>query len=301
VLRSASEPFDASSSTYLTELVDRMRHFISGGTGATLLGVGVGVPGSVDQPASGIVDAPQLGWSGVELGHALRRALDLPVIVENNVNALAVAERLFGLGRSHDNFLVVTIGTGIGAGIVVDGSVLRAASGGAGEIGHIPISDDGPRCSCGNDGCLEAYIGEAALVARARAEGVVSATGGIAALHAAAEAGDERAARVYSEAGGLLGRTLAGVVHTIDPAFVVVLGEGTVAWRHWSYGFEPAFRSHLLRHRRSLPVEVETWQDESWAQGAAALVLATPFDSAGASGDQGRLIRARLVEQAGRS
>jgi predicted NBD/HSP70 family sugar kinase len=301
VLRSASEPFDASSSTYLTELVDRMRHFISGGTGATLLGVGVGVPGSVDQPASGIVDAPQLGWSGVELGHALRRALDLPVIVENNVNALAVAERLFGLGRSHDNFLVVTIGTGIGAGIVVDGSVLRAASGGAGEIGHIPISDEGPRCSCGNDGCLEAYIGEAALVARARAEGVVSATGGIAALHAAAEAGDERAARVYSEAGGLLGRTLAGVVHTIDPAFVVVLGEGTVAWRHWSYGFEPAFRSHLLRHRRSLPVEVETWQDESWAQGAAALVLATPFDSAGASGDQGRLIRARLVEQAGRS
>ena len=74
----------------------------------------------------------------------------------------------------------------------------------------------------------------------------------------------------------------------------------SAAWRHWSYGFEPAFRSHLLRHVRSIPVEVETWQDESWAQGAAALVLATPFD-AGAAGDQGRLIRARLVEQAGRS
>lgn len=301
VLRSASEPFDAASSTYLTELVERIRHFISGGTGATLLGIGVGVPGSVDQPASGVVDAPQLGWSGVELGHALRRALDLPVIVENNVNALAVAERLFGLGRSHDNFLVVTIGTGIGAGIVVEGTVLRAASGGAGEIGHIPISEDGPTCSCGNDGCLEAYIGEAALVTRARAEGVVSATGGIAALHAAAEAGDERAASVFGDAGALLGRTLAGVVHTIDPAFVIVLGEGTISWRHWAHGFEPAFRSHLLRHRRSLPVEIETWQDESWAQGAAALVLATPFDSVGASGDQGRLIRARLVEQAGRS
>jgi predicted NBD/HSP70 family sugar kinase len=301
VLRSASEPFDASSSTYLTELVDRIRHFISGATGSTLLGIGVGVPGSVDRPANGVVDAPQLGWSGVELGHALRRALDLPVIVENNVNALAVAERLFGLGRSHDDFLVVTIGTGIGAGIVVDGSVLRAASGGAGEIAHIPISDEGPRCSCGNDGCLEAYIGEAALVAQARSEGVISPTAGIAALHAAAESGDERAARVYSAAGSLLGRTLAGVVHTIDPAFIVVLGEGTVAWRHWSYGFEPAFRSHLLRHRRSIPVEVESWQDESWAQGAAALVLATPFDSDGASGDQGRLIRARLVEQAGRS
>jgi predicted NBD/HSP70 family sugar kinase len=117
----------------------------------------------------------------------------------------------------------------------------------------------------------------------------------------AAEAGDERAENVFGDAGALLGRTLAGVVHTIDPAFVIVLGEGTISWRHWSHGFEPAFRSHLLRHRRSLPVEIETWQDESWAQGAAALVLATPFDSVGASGDQGRLIRARLVEQAGRS
>ncbi|PWC05359.1 ROK family transcriptional regulator [Agromyces badenianii] len=300
VLRSASEPFDATSSTYFTELVERIRHFVSGGTDATLLGLGVGVPGSVDLPGNGVVDAPQLGWSGVELGEGLRRALGLPVIVENDVNALAVAERLFGLGRSHDNFLVVTIGTGIGAGIVVDGSVLRAASGGAGEIGHIPISDDGPRCSCGNHGCLEAYIGEAALVARAREHGVISASAGVLALQSAAESGDERAARIYSEAGALLGRTLAGIVHTIDPAFVVVAGEGTSAWRHWSYGFEPAFRSHLLRHRRSLPVEVETWQDESWAQGAAALVLATPFDAAGDAGDQGRLIRERLVEQAGR-
>ena len=128
VLRSASEPFDVTSSMFLAELVDRIQHFIAGGGEATLLGVGVGVPGSVDQPGSGIVDAPQLDWSKVELGDALRRALGLPVIVENNVNALAVAERLFGLGRSHDNFLVVTIGTGVGAGIVVDGNVLRAAS-----------------------------------------------------------------------------------------------------------------------------------------------------------------------------
>ena len=300
VLRSASEPFDAFSSTFISDLVARIRQFIAGGGDVTLLGLGVGVPGSVDLLGNGIVDAPPLGWSGVELGEALRRALALPVIVENNVNALAVAERLYGLGRSHDNFLVVTIGTGVGAGIVVEGSVLRAASGGAGEIGHIPISDDGPLCSCGNHGCLEAYIGEQALVTRAREQGVISAAAGIGALQAAAESGDERAARIYSEAGALLGRTLAGVVHTIDPAFVVILGEGTAAWRFWSFGFEPAFRSHLMRHRRSLPVEVETWQDESWAQGAAALVLATPFDAAGDSGDQGRLIRARLVEQAGR-
>ncbi len=149
---------------------------------------------------------------------------------------------------SHDNFLVVTIGTGVGAGIVVDGSVLRAASGGAGEIGHIPITDDGPRCSCGNDGCLEAYIGEAALVARARGRRAsMSAAAGVAVASRGRRGGRRAAPRASSaRPGALLGRTLAGVVHTIDPAFVVVLGEGTAAWRHWSYGFEPAFRSHLL-------------------------------------------------------
>jgi predicted NBD/HSP70 family sugar kinase len=298
VVRSANEPFDATASTFIAELVERVRGFIAAGDGVTLLGLGVGVPGSVDRPGNGVVDSAQLGWNGVELGDALRRAIGLPVIVENNVNALAVAERLFGLGRAHDDFLVVTIGTGVGAGIVVDGSVLRAASGGAGEIGHIPVSDDGPRCSCGNDGCLEASIGEAALVRQAREQAVITPDAGIDALLAAAETGDERAVAIYREAGRLLGRTLAGIVHTIDPGFVVVLGEGTAAWRFWSTGFEPAFRSHLLRHRRSIPVEVETWQDESWAQGAAALVLATPFDAAGDAGDQGRLIRARLVGQA---
>lgn len=298
VVRSASEPFDATASTFIAELVERIRDFIAAGEEVTLLGIGVGVPGSVDRPGNGVVVSTQLGWNRVDLGDALRRAIGLPVIVENNVNALAVAERLFGLGRSHDDFLVVTIGTGVGAGIVVDGSILRASSGGAGEIGHIPVSDDGPRCTCGNDGCLEASIGEAALVRQAREQAVIAADAGIDELLAAADSGDERAVAIYREAGRLLGRTLAGIVHTIDPEFVVVLGEGTAGWPYWSAGFEPAFRSHLLRHRRSLPVEVETWQDESWAQGAAALVLATPFDAAGDAGDQGRLIRARLVGQA---
>ncbi|GAA2034611.1 ROK family transcriptional regulator [Agromyces tropicus] len=297
VVRSASEPFDATASTFIAELVERIRGFVAAGDGATVLGLGVGVPGSVDRPGSGVVDSAQLGWTGVELGEALRRATGLPVVVENNVNALAVAERLFGLGRSHDNFLVVTIGTGVGAGIVVDGAVLRAASGGAGEIGHVPVADDGPRCSCGNDGCLEAFIGEAALVREARERGILPDGAGIDALLAAADAGDGAALEVYRAAGHLLGRTLAGIVHTVDPAFVVVLGEGTAGWRHWAPGFEPAFRSHLLRHRRSLPVEIETWTDESWAQGAAALVLATPFDAAGSAGDQGRLIRARFAGQ----
>ncbi len=298
VLRSASEPFDAAASTMLSDVTELLRRFIAGGGSTPLLGIGVGVPGSVDRQGSGLVDSAQLGWSQVPVGATLRRELNLPVLVENNVNALAMAERLYGLGRQYENFLVVTIGTGIGAGIVVDGVVLRGASGGAGEIGHIPVEANGPLCTCGNRGCLEAIIGQGGLVRTARDRGVIGVHSGIDALRSAADAGDEAAAAIFSEAGHLLGRALAGVIHTLDPEFVIVLGEGTASWAHWSYGFEPALRSSLIPSRRGLAVAVETWQDDSWAQGAASLVLATPFDSDDIAGDQGRLVRERLVEQA---
>lgn len=296
VLRSASEPFDASASTFLADLVGLLGRFIAGGGTTRLLGVGVGVPGSVDRQGNGLVDSTPLGWNQVPLGATLRRELGLPVIVENNVNALAMAERLYGVGRRHSSFLVVTIGTGVGAGFVVDGVVLRGTTGGAGEIGHIPVVENGPLCTCGNHGCLEAVIGEAALVRTARERGIVGERGGYGALRTAADEGDAGATALFGEAGHLLGRTLAGIVQMLDPEVVILLGEGTAAWPHWAYGFEPAFRSALLPLRRGIGVVVESWQDESWAQGAAALVLATPFDSDGVAGDQGRLVRERLVE-----
>jgi predicted NBD/HSP70 family sugar kinase len=300
VVRSASEPFDAAASTFLADLATLLARFIAGGGTTRLLGVGVGVPGSVDRQGNGLVDSAALGWNQVPLGEALRRELGLPVIIENNVNALAMAERLYGVGRRHSSFLVVTIGTGVGAGFVVDGVVLRGSTGGAGEIGHTPIVDDGPLCTCGNHGCLEAVIGEAALVRTARERGIVGDRAGITALRAAADAGDAAAAALFSEAGHLLGRSLAGVVQMLDPEIVILLGEGTAAWPHWAFGFEPAFRSALLPRRRGIGVVVESWQDASWAQGAAALVLATPFDTDGVAGDQGRLVRERLAEPSAR-
>ncbi len=104
-----------------------------------LLGVGVGVPGAVDSQASGVVDAPTLGWQSAQVGPVLRTAIGTPVLVDNDVNTLAAAERLYGIGRDHSSYLVVTIGRGIGCSIVVDGAIYRGANGGAGEIGHIPV------------------------------------------------------------------------------------------------------------------------------------------------------------------
>lgn len=296
VMRSAREPFDAASSTFLIELTAQLRRFVASDEPVPLLGIGIGLPGIVDQQDNGLVDSVQLGWQQVPLGATLRRELALPVIIENNVNALAFAERLYGTGRQYRNFLVVTIGTGVGLGIVVDGTVLRGAGGGAGELGHVPV-DRIDRDGTVRTAELESFIGEQALIERGRQLGALGAQGGIAALQAAADAGDPAAAAVYEEAGYLLGKALAGAVQLLDPEAVLLLGEGTAAWGHWSFGFERAFRSMLMAGRRGVPVSVEHWQDESWAQGAAALVLASPFDTAGVAGKQGRLVRERLVEQ----
>ncbi|MGV8852756.1 MAG: ROK family protein [Rhodoglobus sp.] len=297
VIRSASEPYDASAPTAVTQLTVLLARFIAGGGSLPLLGVGVGVPGTVEQQGEGVVDSTQLGWNQVPLGAALQRTLGLPVLIENNVNALTMAERLFGRGRNHRDFLVVTIGTGVGAGIVADGVVFRGHAGGAGEIGHVPVAD-GPTCQCGNEGCLEAVVGERALVRTARRRGIISSKGDISALLAAADRGDKDAQALYSEAGHFLGKVLGGVVNVLNPEIVIVLGEGVAAWEHWSFGFEPSFRASLVPAKRGVGVAVESWQDESWAQGAAAIVLSTPFDLEGLSGDQGRLVRERLVEQA---
>lgn len=259
-----------------------------------LLGIGVGIPGAVDAQASGVVDAHTLGWSGVRVGDVLRAETGVPVLVENDVNTLAVAQTLYGSGHQSATYLVITIGRGIGCGLVVDGSVYRGAAGGAGEIGHLPVEIDGPACTCGNRGCLEAVIGDDGLLRAAVDAGLDGLDDGPAGLARAADDGDTRAQEVYRAAGELLGRTLAGVVHLVDPEQVVISGEGIGAWRHWRPGFEEALRGHLIPARRGLPVAVEPWSEDRWAVGAAALVLATPFDSVGTAGRQGELVRERL-------
>ena len=290
---STSQPFDPTSPDALDRLCRILGAAIEAHDGL-LLGVGVGVPGSVDTQGSGVVDAPTLGWSDAQVGPMLRAALGVPVLVDNDVNTLAAAERLYGVGRHHSSYVVLTVGRGIGCGIVIDGNIYRGANGGAGEIGHIPVSEDGPLCGCGNRGCLEGSIGDVALVAEAVALRAIDAGGSTADLLEAARAGDAAALDIYGRAGALLGRALAGVMHTLDPEVVVILGEGVSAWTFWEQGFEQAFRRHLMPSRRGIPFVVEPWTEDKWALGAASLVLATPFDVSGNAGEQGRLVRARL-------
>jgi predicted NBD/HSP70 family sugar kinase len=298
IVNAHTHTFDASAAGAVEYLGDLLEKQVENHSGK-LLGIGVGIAGSVNSQESGIVNAPTLGWNDVKLGPYLRNRLDVPVLVENDVNALSVAERLYGTGQKYASFIAITIGRGIGCGMIVDGALHRGASGGAGEIGHLPTAIDGPLCDCGAYGCLEALVGQKALEATAREQKIISAEEGIAQLLEHAARGHEAAREIYRSAGYLLGRSIAGVVHTIDPEIVVLLGEGIDAWEFWQPGFERGFRSGQWATRNNLPYIVEAWADDKWALGAAALVLAAPFDARNTSGGQGKLVRERLSTHVG--
>jgi predicted NBD/HSP70 family sugar kinase len=281
VLLRDTEAFEASRPDALDHLGRVLAAAVEGAVAfpGRLLGVGLGMPGIVD--SSGVVQAPTLGWSNVPMGPMLRDRLSVPVLVDNDVNTLAVAERLYGLGRGLEHAITITIGRGVGLGIVVGGELYRGARGGAGEFGHLPVDPDGPPCTCGRRGCLEALIGEAALARRAIEAGVVDPDEPrpAAALRRAADAGDAGARSILGVAGATLGRAVAGLVNVLSPQRIIISGEGTLAWSHWSAGFEAALRGAVFPPLTGVDVQVDPWDDAKWARGAAALVLKATFSA----------------------
>jgi predicted NBD/HSP70 family sugar kinase len=278
-LERETESFDATRPEAMEDLGRRLTAAVDGAAAypGRLLGVGLGVPGIVD--SRGIVQAPILGWTDLPIGPLLRARLSVPVLVDNDVNTLAVAERLYGLGRGIDHTITVTIGRGVGLGIIVAGDLYRGGRGGAGEFGHLPVMEDGPPCSCGRRGCLEAVVADPALARQAREAGVVSADDAhpIATLRNAADAGDAVALAIYRDAGTVLGRAVAGLVDILSPQRVIVSGEGTQAWEHLAATFDTALRNNVFPPLASVSVQVDPWDDTKWARGAAALVLRATF------------------------
>jgi predicted NBD/HSP70 family sugar kinase len=291
VLAEFSAPFDAIAANPFDALSELLRPHVAEAGDTPLLGVGLGVPGFVDG-RTGLVEAPLIGWRHMPLPQYLSRLLDVPVLVDNDVNTLAAYEHLYGLGRPYDDFLTVTLGQGVGAAVVSGGDLRRGGHGAAGELGHLPVDPAGPPCHCGKRGCLETYVSDAALVGQARAAGVP--VDGPADLRAAADAGDPEARRVYREAGARLGGITAGLAAVLDPQAVLVSGEGTLAWTHLAEGFLPAFRDGMFPPLAdAVGVRVDPWDDAKWALGAAALVLRTPFTLS--AEPQADAVRARLA------
>jgi predicted NBD/HSP70 family sugar kinase len=291
VLERFEEPFDASGADAVGNLERLLLpHVRPRDDAPPLLGVGLGVPGVVGGAGLRVVESQPLSWVGVELGEVLGQRLGVPVLVDNDVNTLVIAERLYGRGRTCNQFATVTIGRGVGLGIIVDGDVYRGARGGAGELGHTVVAPDGPLCECGRRGCLETLVSDPALVRQGREAGILGPADGIAQLRLLARGGDVAAGAIFAAAGATLGRAVAGVVSILDPELVLVSGEGTEAWPLLAESFEAAYGA-------AAPVEVDPWDDVKWARGGAALVLRAtlvpPQEDEPAAGDDS--VRERLT------
>ena len=152
----------------------------------------------------------------------------------------------------------------------------------------------GRACACGRRGCLEAYVGYAGLVAVAKTAGVLRSSQGLERLAELAERNDAKACQVYAQAAQRLARAVAPVIAALDPEVLIIAGEGTSSWRHYDKAFRGTLARLLPASTCDTPVEVDEWDESSWARGAGAIVLATPFDQHALAGAQRRQVLARL-------
>jgi predicted NBD/HSP70 family sugar kinase/DNA-binding XRE family transcriptional regulator len=260
--RSASCDTGQDVDACILELTRTMRTVAARrGEAQRIIGIGVGLPGAVDQAGDQLVFAPHVHWHHVPFGALLQAALrgttlsGVPVFMQNDADVAALGESEFNPSSAADPLLMVLVGEGVGAGLVVGGRLLTGSRGLAGEVGHMVLQVDGPRCSCGRRGCAEALIGTRALLQE----------GGV-------QAGDAQAAAAVARAGRYLGVLLQNLATAYDPA-CIVLGGPAVAWGD---ALLAPVRATLQEYAEAarLPepaLRVTRFGDDAIAVGAAAL------------------------------
>jgi glucokinase len=245
---SAPTPVAGGQAAILETVIRLCRGLLETATvqGQTISAVGVGSAGHVDHERGVITYASGTlpGWAGTALAAHLQTALDLPVVVENDVNALAIGESRFGAGQSFDEALYVAIGTGVGGAIVREGRLWRGASFCGGEIGHLVVDWDGMRrCSCGLPGHLEAYTAGPALAERYRALAGLDVAPDLRVVAERARNGDVIARTALLEGARILGLALGGLLSALDPQALIIGGSVPDSGPLWWAAFETALRS----------------------------------------------------------
>ncbi len=241
-------------------------------------GVGIGLAGVINGEAGIVHYSPFFHWQHVPLADKIAHRLALPVYLENDVNTLTITEQLFGSGHDVANFVVMTIGRGIGLGVVINHQLYRGFKGGVGELGHITLVPDGPLCDCGKRGCLEALAADPAILRSVQDEFNGPIT--LDMIVQAADQGNTQAREALARSGYYLGLGLATVVNLFCPALIIVSGEGVSAGAH---RLDPMFKTLREHTFNGLLDEVETLviptDDQAWARGAAGLVVGKLFES----------------------
>ena len=255
--------------------------------GYELRGVVVGAPGPVENKSGLVYEAPNLRWKEIPLGEVLKEALGVPVWIENDANLAALGEYTYGYPMEYESLLYLTVSTGIGGGIIINGDIYRGSDGGAGEFGHMTLLPQGPVCGCGNHGCLEALASGTAIARVAREE---VSRGQCVALQEAARgrgeeidarlvselavSGDPEARRIMDEAIGYLGIGVANLVSLFNPQ-VIVIGGGWSSYPGLLDQVEKIVKQRTfarLNEKLLLPARLETGADY-WGPGAGATMI----------------------------
>ncbi len=244
----------------------------------TLCAIGVSLAGPVSPRSEIVQTSPFLGWENVPLVDMIRQRTGLPAVVENDVRALTAAEHWFGAAAGCSDFVLVTIGAGVGCGVVVDDRLVDGASGGSGQVGHLPVTPWGPLCERGHRGCVRSYLSSTAI------EAAVSAAVGRPVAYdqvlTMAADGSPIARTVIEEAGRALGTLIGTIVTVTAPAKVIVSGEG-VALAAMVLD-QTREQARLVQHWTlpDVPIEIAPFTFTEWARGAAVIALRQQLDVA---------------------
>ena len=247
-----------------------------------LAGVGVGVPAAVDSDGNMTGEAVNLGWKSFNIPKLLNHYINAPIKVANDANAAAFGEMWQGGGRGYRNMVAVTLGTGVGGGIIVGGAILTGAVGAGGEIGHIHIEDaETEECGCKNKGCLEQYASATGIVRLAGRrlkednkssslrEGTLSAKS----VFDAVKAGDEVAMEIAQRFGEYLGKGLAAVAAVVNPEIFVIGGGVSKAGQIVIDYVEPQFQKYVFGPCRNAKFTLAQLGNDAGIYGAAGLIL----------------------------
>jgi predicted NBD/HSP70 family sugar kinase len=285
-----SFPTELNPSKFVKSLSTRIKQALRENTnGSKCEGIGIVVPGMLDRKTGVVLNAPTLGWRDINLLTPLREEFgEIEIHLENSGKACALSQiwTTRGDGASVNDIVFVSVSDGVGVGVVINGELIRGKHNTAGEFGHVPLSIDGPPCSCGANGCWEAYISNLATLSRyfgtnlaqKKPVALEKAEFTIGDLIARARGGDGRALTALQSTARYLGLGLASIINAIDPACVYLGGEITEAWDLIEPQVREAIRERTLtRGLGATPIRIVPAAEHPRLRGAVALVTAPAF------------------------
>lgn len=224
--RLSTARFASNKKSLINAIVDTIKHFIDENrlTRHNIKGIGFGLPGLVDPFKGFILILPNIsGWKNVPFQSILEKELKIPVFLENDVNMIALGEWYKGAGRGYRNLVCMTLGTGVGGGLILNNRLYRGEGFAAGEIGHLPLNEKGPKCNCGGQGCFERYVGNKILLHSA-IKLFKDKTMTLEKVYALADKKNKKALRFYDEMATHIGNGLIGIVNVLNPRLIIIGG-----------------------------------------------------------------------------